>query len=345
LSIAAGGKDGSVTVWNMPSRNTLDRGGLPSEGAGQKNVPPTNWSLTIGQWLDFMDKCMATEKWQHLVRLKTQLTAAVQAKDLSHCQDLVAQCKEHGVILPMLQRQAEDLMKNAQPPKGDFVIPNTGDDGIINLYDVVDNFVKPWTEGTGSSVALLYNSEPAPAEAMLSHAWAGGIMEVYRMFTRAVFLNELELETRVFYCGFSLYQPQDGHPDGLSIDEQLAQDPFAQIINVKPKSGMFVIHTTLAEVYVRMWCVFEADAGVVAGLPIRGLFDTSTMTASMLDSAAEIDTSQSEVGSEADRVMLTGIINQHGGFERLNDSIAELRRKMKQDLEDAHSKDNTAAYS
>ena len=63
-------------------------------------------------------------------------------------------------------------------------------------------------QGTGSSVALLYNSEPAPAEAMLSHAWAGGIMEVYRMFTRAVFLNELELETRVFYCGFSLYQPQ-----------------------------------------------------------------------------------------------------------------------------------------
>ena len=146
LSIAAGGKDWSVTVWNMPSCNTLDRGGLPSKGAGQKNVPPTKWSLTIGQWLDFMDKCMATEKWQHLVRLKTQLTAAVQAKDSSHCQDLIAQCKEHGVILPMLQRQAEDLMKNAQPPKGDFVIPNTGDDGIINLYDVVDNFVKPWTE-------------------------------------------------------------------------------------------------------------------------------------------------------------------------------------------------------
>ena len=52
-----------------------------------------------------------------------------------------------------------------------------------------------------------------------------------------------------------------------------------------------------------------------------------------------------QVGSEADRVMLTGIINQHGGFERLNDSIAELRRKMKQDLEDAYEKDRDAAYS
>ena len=52
-----------------------------------------------------------------------------------------------------------------------------------------------------------------------------------------------------------------------------------------------------------------------------------------------------QVGSEADRVMLTGIINQHGGFERLNDSIAELRRKMKQDLEDAYKKDRHAAYA
>ena len=52
-----------------------------------------------------------------------------------------------------------------------------------------------------------------------------------------------------------------------------------------------------------------------------------------------------QVGSEADRVMLTGIINQHGGFERLNDSIAELRRKMKQDLKDAYQKDSAAAYA
>ena len=126
------------------------------------------------------------------------------------------------------------------------------------------------------------------------------------------------LRACVFVCLHAHLHPcmQDGHPDGLSIDEQLAQDPFAQIINVKPEHGMLVIHTTLAEVYVRMWyapsalphlfffttdgwlvvrCVFEADAGVVAGVPIRGLFDTSTMTASMLDSAAEIDTSQSEV--------------------------------------------------
>ena len=95
------------------------------------------------------------------------------------------------------------------------------------------------------------------------------------MFTRALFLDELELETRVFYCGFSLYQPQvcdhmhtcmlactsasmdafmqDEHPDGLTINEQLAQDPFTEIIHLQPKHGMVVIHTTLAEVYVRMW--------------------------------------------------------------------------------------------
>ena len=36
---------------------------------------------------------------------------------------------------------------------------------------------------------------------------------------------------------------------------------------------MFVLHTTIAEVYERLWVVHEADLCVDAKLQLRGLFD------------------------------------------------------------------------
>jgi hypothetical protein len=36
---------------------------------------------------------------------------------------------------------------------------------------------------------------------------------------------------------------------------------------------MFVLHTTVSEVYDRLWVAHEADVGIDAALQIRGLFD------------------------------------------------------------------------
>lgn len=47
----------------------------------------------------------------------------------------------------------------------------------VNMYDICDFFVKPWTAGTGNSVALLLNNQPLSADLMISHAWAEDIQE------------------------------------------------------------------------------------------------------------------------------------------------------------------------
>ena len=44
-----------------------------------------------------------------------------------------------------------------------------GDEGKINMYDVKDHFIVPYTKGTGCSVALLMDPDPAPVQLMLSH--------------------------------------------------------------------------------------------------------------------------------------------------------------------------------
>eukprot|EP00933_Yihiella_yeosuensis_P009416 TRINITY_DN11531_c0_g1_i4.p1 TRINITY_DN11531_c0_g1~~TRINITY_DN11531_c0_g1_i4.p1 ORF type:complete len:109 (-),score=8.97 TRINITY_DN11531_c0_g1_i4:434-760(-) len=48
----------------------------------------------------------------------------------------------------------------------------------VNLYQICDHFVKPWTRNCGNSIALLLNSSsPLKAEVMISHAWGEGIIE------------------------------------------------------------------------------------------------------------------------------------------------------------------------
>ena len=57
----------------------------------------------------------------------------------------------------------------------------------ITMYDVNDHFVKPWTKGTGCSIAILMNkSKQLPVEGMLSHAWAGSVVETYNCLQNMV---------------------------------------------------------------------------------------------------------------------------------------------------------------
>ena len=139
---------------------------------------------------------------------------------------------------------ATDTWKKLVEVKGEYE---------ITMYDVNDHFVKPWTQGTGCSIALLMNAaEQLPVEGMLSHAWAGSLVETYNCLQNMVNHSGVPSTARFFFCTFSMYQPQDGAEGGLSIDEQIAMEPFAKIIEAKPTHGMFVLHTTISEVYDRL---------------------------------------------------------------------------------------------
>ena len=45
-----------------------------------------------------------------------------------------------------------------------------------------------------------------------------------------------------------MYQPEDGAPGGLTISQQLEKEPFAEVLKLRPKHGMHVIHTSVNEV-------------------------------------------------------------------------------------------------
>ena len=274
---------------------------LPKTGPGQKNVTdPTCWSLTVDQWQRFVRACRITTTWKALVDAK-------------------------------------------------------GDEYEITMYDVCEHFVKPWTAGTGSSIALLMNTqEQRPAEGMFSHAWAGSVMETLKCLQNAVSLSGVPLRARFFFCTFSMYQPAgerdsasgelaDGSAahGGLTISEQIEQyDPFAKIIESRPKYGMYVLHTTLSEVYERLWVAFEADAGTDAGLAMNGLFDVDRWKLEQARQAwGAVQTRNGKCGVDKDRAFIESRIKDgvckgdlQAGYERLDGVVATFRSKMQGQL-------------
>jgi len=203
----------------------------------------------------------------------------------------------------------------------------------INLYDINEHFIKPWTQNTGCSIALLLNTECSlPAEGMFSHAWAGSVVETYNCMQNMVNHRGVPPTANFFYCAFSMYQPEDNAPGGLSISEQLSLEPFLRVIESEPKHGMFVIHTTTAEAYDRLWVAHEADVGLNANVEVSGLFDMYRWSLGMFDRAARIKTQDGKCGVEKDREYIHNLIMQRGGYQRLDNVIKSFRGKMRKEL-------------
>jgi hypothetical protein len=206
----------------------------------------------------------------------------------------------------------------------------------VNMHDIVTYFVKPWTAGTGCSIALLMNSKnecpPRKVELMISHAWSGSVFETYNSLQYIVNHGKVPVDTPLFFCALCLYQPEDKCAKGLSIQEQLILKPFAKIIESKPSFGMWVVHTTMQEVYTRMWTVHEVDEAIIAQCPIQGAFDFYVFKPNDLLTSSVVRCEEAECLPE-DKAMLTELINSRGGFERLDAVITKFRRTMKTSFE------------
>ena len=101
---------------------------------------------------------------------------------------------------------------------------------------------------------------------MLSHTWAEDMMEVLEA------VNDLALreckerpslkgrepdDLVVWFCLFANYQPEDSA--GPSISEQLALDPFGNVIRSPALHFMALVVTSVQDPYERLWCVHELD--------------------------------------------------------------------------------------
>jgi len=250
---------------------------LSMNGAKQDTLDALCWAISIEDWVKFVNACINTETWQHIISAK--------------------------------------------------------EEKAVTMYDLNQHFVKPWTKGTGCSVGGLFGDNDAKVgkiDIMISHAWSGSVVETMSAIQSLVSLFYLPKDTRIFFCTFCMYQPEDNA--GPSIADQLALNSFSKIIESLPKYGMFVIHTSISEVYERMWCVHEVDEGLLAKINIFGAFDSSSWNNKSFKKIVKSVKTKDAKCQEKDLVMLTKLINDRGGFDRLDKKIAAFRKLAKQDL-------------
>eukprot|EP00548_Thalassiothrix_antarctica_P010310 CAMPEP_0194161358 /NCGR_PEP_ID=MMETSP0152-20130528/78897_1 /TAXON_ID=1049557 /ORGANISM="Thalassiothrix antarctica, Strain L6-D1" /LENGTH=366 /DNA_ID=CAMNT_0038871137 /DNA_START=526 /DNA_END=1626 /DNA_ORIENTATION=+ len=207
-----------------------------------------------------------------------------------------------------------------------------GGENNVTTHDINQHFTIPWTSGSGCSIALLLALHPGEVELMLSHSWSGSFKQTLAAIKTLVTMHFLSPETLIFFCAFSQYQAEDNISNGLTIQQQIAMEPFDSVIEARPKFGVSVIHTTLSEVYERLWCVDEVYAARKAGLEVFGLFDPSVWLLSNFAKTIAIETESAKCSNENDEKMLRRKITSGGGFAPLDAAIQKFRKKAKKDL-------------
>lgn len=246
---------------------------LASAGPSNRGVPPDRWALSLSQWVQFADECMATSAWSRIVAKK----------------------------------------------------------GYADLYDVNRSFVRPWTRRTGSSVSLLMNPDrPLQAQVMISHSWAGDIAQSREALLLWARHADLPSDLAVWFCLFSNYQPGDEPGDGgPTVAEQLDLDPFGRVIRcVQAEMGMVIVHTTTAEVYDRLWCVFEIDKALQVGAKTYGVTSKDFLRSIADMTKLEVDTAKARCSVAEDEAMIRAEVDGAGGFARLNSTIRQFRFSM-----------------
>jgi len=208
-------------------------------------------------------------------------------------------------------------------------------EGDVNLYQVCDHFVKPWTRNLGNSIALLLNGDnPLIAGVMISHAWGEDIVESMIGILGRASVSGISLGTAIWFCTFAQYQPGDMEGDcGPGVASQLALDPFKKVIESKPRFGMLVIHTSAAELYGRLWCVYEVhasqDSGVVTSAAVSMKYFVHCFERAMRgESDVDICACQVEAAtcwSPDDEKMIKAKIEARIGYEELNKKIFDFR--------------------
>jgi len=142
------------------------------------------------------------------------------------------------------------------------------------------------------------------------------------------------MDTVIWFCTFAQYQAGDMAGDcGPTVQEQLALDPFKRVIASMPPHGMLTIHTSTAELYGRLWCVYEINEALETKLPTTPAYSMGALQQLFagrergkgLEDAVAIDTSKAICGSSADTQMITQKVQEAGGFEVLNKTILSFR--------------------
>lgn len=200
----------------------------------------------------------------------------------------------------------------------------------VNLYDITAGLVKPWTRGTGSGIALRMNpTQPLRAELMVSHSWGEDILECLEALLDFCSRHAVPNSAALWFCAFANYQAGDLRGDpGPTVAEQLQLDPFGSVITCTCRAfGMVVVHTSVARVYDRLWCVYEIAEALRIDSKVeiaysKAYLQTRTGTLLELLRAKTID---AKCSSPEDNILIRKKVEEAGGFKRLDWKIFEFR--------------------
>jgi hypothetical protein len=173
---------------------------------------------------------------------------------------------------------------------------------------------------------------PIEAQLMLSHNWAEDLTECAEALNTHCRRSDLAASTPVWFCLFSNYQAGDEEGDvGPTVAEQLAMDPFGHVIrSAREHRGMLVIHTSRAEVYDRLWCVYEIATALREDCTMRSTCsrryaDTGRRR---LQNVLDVNTTNAKCSCTMDEAFICDRVNNTGGFERLDKEIFQFRVSM-----------------
>lgn len=217
----------------------------------------------------------------------------------------------------------------------------------VNLHDMVKHFVIPWSLGTGCSIALLMNTdEPLEAQVMLSHSWEEDMEECQEAVNMYFKSEGIPVETPVWFCGFSQYQPED-IPE-VNIEEQIKLEPFTSVIkseSVRNGGRMIAVHTTQGDLYERMWCVREVGEAMHEKVQVTAAFSHKYSKnfrcdfKNYLESGCSLDEAltlckvpvnslAANCSKIADKKANVAALIKLGGFEAIDKEVTDWRRKV-----------------
>lgn len=221
----------------------------------------------------------------------------------------------------------------------------------MKMYDVVESIIKPITNGCGMGYSLYLNQdEPLRAKQMVSHAWG----ENYADFVQA--LKDSRAEGPFWVCAMAIYQennetiakqlgPDVMHGPFVSLStnifiymysfkmktESNQYQPRIKATVLRQATDMIAIFTPAADIYLRMWCVFEIFVAVQLGVPIKFAALNKQVRSgieNIYDSIYEhgkrrCDSAKAECGQKSDENEIRSIINSAPGKFALLDSAVE----------------------
>lgn len=214
-------------------------------------------------------------------------------------------------------------------------------ENYVNMHDMNEHFVIPWSARSGCGLALLLNKQGLDARLMCSHAWSENVDECQEAVNTTAKDQNLCAGLSMWFCTFAQYQPQD--ECGPSIKEQLDLEPFTKVIKSAGVGKMIAIHTTAADLYSRLWCVLEMDEALSLSSDIEVVpafseeylenakeeylmsFNTGSSHQQAAFSALGVNTSQARC-SPLDKLRLKEAISKHGGFQRIDEAVAKFRQ-------------------